>query len=249
MDEPLREKFSCKNLDEPIKVLMNETSNQFEPDNQFGEILLKRNRPHCIFTINWSRQKSAPFGVSFYNIDSSFVQKKKNLGDWLNFLFPLLFIQDAWFAHFSLEEEANYKNRLDWTIPKNVKEPHFTPGAYVESYFGTKLQENIPGVYWGNYFGPFYVKFLGEKKFQDLPFVQKIEFENGGVFFTSAETPFDWNSKNCLNLQRRIMHHLGKDYFFDMEYLRRETEEKLGKGNIWNPSQLLPKVEVPDFPF
>ena len=82
---------------------------------------------------------------------------------------------------------------------------------------GVKLEEGIPGVFWGNYFGPFYVDWFGREKFDDLPCVEKRWLDSGGIFFTTAATPFEWNTPAARQMQQAVKDHLGREAFFDSE--------------------------------
>lgn len=246
--EPVRLPFSKENMEGAIAALVNERQNQAYPQDSHGRILLKRNKkPHCLYISEWSRIRLNPFGHSFYHIEERYIKSPANLAQWIRYSLSLLPVHEAWFASLSLDAEKAAKNQLEWIIPNNAG-PGFVPGTQALGFFG-KLHESIPGVYYGNYFGPFYVEWFGREKFENLPCVEKRILPTGGVFFTTAETPWDWDTPQCCQLQRQVVEHLGADVFFDMERLRHEVAEKLGKGNISDPTQLVPRCRVPEFPF
>ncbi|MDA8233951.1 MAG: hypothetical protein M0Z31_03930 [Clostridia bacterium] len=246
--EPIRKPFSRENMEGAIEALLNEQGNEFEPDTPNGMVLLKRTKkPKCYYSAEWSRYKHFPFEVSCYSIEVNYVKKPSNLEKWLDLNNKLINIHEAWFASITLFKEEMWKNRLIYVVPKGAKDE--IPGSEVQSFVGTKLNEGIPGIYWGNYFNKFYVDWLGREKFETLPCIRKEYFPDGSVFFTTAEYPWDWDTEECRKLQRQVMEHLGKEAFFDMETFRQTVKEKLGKNGITDPEKLLPKVKTPKFPF
>ena len=114
---------------------------------------------------------------------------------------------------------------------------------------GVELERGIPGVYWGNYFGPFYVDWFGRKKIEELPCVEKRWLDSGGIFFTTAPTPFDWNSPVARQIQQAVKEHLGEDAFYDFETVRSCVRELEPMPNRIEPEQFQTPRRVPDFPF
>lgn len=247
--EPIRSAFSPDNMEGAIAALLNEERNRRYPDDPSGMVLLKRTGPpKSLYYVDWSGMKAAPFGVSFYDVEAQFVRDTNMLEQWAQFSFSLFATHDAWFAYMAIDEEKAQKTRFIWTVPKNAPRG-WTPGTKAEGFFGAKLQRGIPGVFWGNYFGSFYVEWFGREKFETLPCVEKRELPTGGLFFTTAPTPWDWDKPEYHRLQRQVMEHLGADAFFDMEAFRERVQRELGKGGIYEPGQLLPRCRVPEFPF
>ena len=114
---------------------------------------------------------------------------------------------------------------------------------------GVKLEEGIPGVFWGNYFGPFYVDWFGRGKFDDLPCVEKRWLDTGGIFFTTAATPFDWNTPAARQMQQAAMEHLGRDAFFDSETVFARVRQLEPIPHNFEPEQFQTPRRLPDFPF
>lgn len=240
--EPVRNKFSKDDLEGPIEALINKVGNEFDPENIGGELLMKRTKekPRLWCAPKWERYQYYPFGISSYNIAESYVKNKENLEKWLDYNHKLVEVHNGWFGFIATRDESEYK------IVVRYKRHD---GVVIGASPGTQLGYNIPGVFWGNYFGKFYIDWFGRDKFDTLPRVTKKDLPNGAIFFTTAETPWDWNTEECRRLQRKVMEHLGKDAFFDIEQLRKDVEEKLGKGGITELEQLIPKHRVPEFPF
>ena len=46
---------------------------------------------------------------------------------------------------------------------------------------GANLKLGLPGIYWANFFGPRYVKWFGESKFESLSVSSKEPLPGGGV--------------------------------------------------------------------
>lgn len=247
--EPINLPFGPDKLDSAITALLNQEANRDHPEDPSGQVLLqRRRRPRCLYNIEWSGMRLVPFGQSFYDVEAQYVHHPVQLSQWLEFNFALLALHDAWFAAFALRDEHEWKNKLVWTRPRSLLQ-RLAPARQVESYLGIRLEQNIPGVYWGNYFGPFYVEWLGRERFASLPCVTKRELPTGGIFFTTAPTPFDWQTPACRQLQRQVRQHLGADAFFDMEALRQQVHQHLGKEGITDPEQLIPQHRLPEFPF
>jgi len=105
-------------------------------------------------------------------------------------------------------------------------------------------------VYWGTYFGPFYVDWFGREKFETLPCVERHELPKGGIFFTTAPTPLDWDKPETRAMQRSVMDHLGTEAFFDMQALRAKMAASAEPfAESFDPRELIPACRVPEFPF
>ncbi len=213
----------------------------------FGDVFLERRRcPKYLFHLMWYHN-DAPFHVSGYSIEEKWIASSARLEEWLTFCFSLLPLHETWYGHWALTRETEAKQKLTWRAPQGAR--GHRRGSVLESLFGGELAKGIPGVFWGNYFGPFYVNWYGREKIQSLPCVEKRDLPDGGIFFTTAPTPFDWDKPEWRRLQRQVMVHLGADTFFDMDAFRERVRRELGSPGIDDPAQLLPKCCVPEFPF
>jgi len=208
----------------------------------------RRKRPKSFFHVEWIRGPTIPFSTPFYHVDAEYMKNPARLTAWLDFCWPLLGLHDAWFAAICLRREWEDHNCL---VYKQRELPNW-PDGYVmrQGGIGATLEEGIPGVYWGTYFGPFYVDWFGREKFETLPCVEKQELPTGGIFFTTAPTPFDWDKPETRAMQRAVMDHLGADAFFDMQALRAKMAE-IGEPfpESFDPLKLIPPHRVPEFPF
>jgi len=159
----------------------------------------------------------------------------------------MLKLHDAWYAAFALSAEKHEKNFLHWYIQHpHARNPE--KGVETAGAVGVALHEGIPGVYWGNYFGPFYVDWFGREKFERLPCVEKHWLDTGGIFFTTAPTPFDWDTSDTRQLQKTVKQHLGVDAFFDINIVRQLLAELGPIPEHLRPDDLQPR-RVPEFPF
>ena len=247
--EPIRQQFDKNDLRGPVAVLENQEDNKLHPEDPRGGILLsRRRRPRCSFNIEWSGIRLEPITASFYNVEEEYVHEPARLAQWLDFSLSLFIAQDAWYGAIALDEEHQRKHKLVYSMPASAP-PVWSPGATVETYVGTKLYENIPGVYWGNYFGPFYVEWLGRHRFSTVPCVDKRWLPNGGVFITTASLPSEWSHPAAQTLQGQLREHLGADAFFDIEEVRRTFLQRLGKDSVFEPNQIIGRCRLPEFPF
>lgn len=247
---PLRKRFIRDNLAEAISLLVNRGGQESMLGTTRGEVWMERRKRPRMSTcrIEWIRGPTIPFSKPFYHVDAEYMQKPAHLTAWLDFCWPLLELHDAWFAAICLRREWQDHNCL---VYRQRELPNW-PDGYVrrQSGIGTSLREGIPGVYWGTYFGPFYVEWFGQEKFETLPCVEKRELPTGGIFFTTASTPFDWNEPETRAMQRAVMNRLGVEAFFDMQTLRAKMaamEEPLPED--FDAHNLIPPHRVPKFPF
>lgn len=246
---PLRKHFTKENLSGAISLLVNRTGQEANPDKPNGEIWIERRRRPKMSTcrIEWIRGPHTPFSKSFYYIEREYIKDTNHLEAWLGFCWPLLGFHGAWFAAVCLDSEWEDHNVLTY---KKRRLPDWPDGYKVQHGTGTELQKGVPGVYWGTYFGPFYVDWFGQEKFETLPCIDKQELPTGGIFFTTAPTPFDWDKPETRAMQRAVMDHLGADTFFDVQALRIKMAA-IGEPftESFDPRELIPACRVPEFPF
>ena len=204
--------------------------------------------PSCVFIADFGLLLYEPFSMSNYRTEVSFVRMPSGLEEWLKFGSGLLYRHQAWYAAFHLSEEWQAKNWLAWrALYSNVRERR--EALERKATIGFRLERGIPGVYWGNYFGPFYVDWLGREKFDDLPCVEKRWLETGGIFFTTAPTPFDWNTPDARQMQQSVKEHLGADAFFDFETVCARVRQLEPIPHNVEPVQFQSPRRLPDFPF
>ncbi|MEW6179166.1 MAG: hypothetical protein AB1522_04485 [Chloroflexota bacterium] len=252
--EPFRTPFSLSNLLPAIGMLVNKEKQRLTPDMPSGDIfLVHKKKPRCTYRIEWSRGPHTPFGKSSCYVEAAYVRDPKHLTGWLAFCFKLLELLDAWYAQFFLDEELEHKDVVIWQTPPR---PGFPEGIQREEFVSRPWihEDGLPGVYWGNYLGPFYVDWFGREKFETLPCVHKQWLDTGGIFFTIAPTPFDWNNPAAKQLEREVRQHLGADAFFDIEPVRARIEELRQSMGGFLPDNfdlrtLVPPCRKPEFPF
>jgi len=247
---PLRKRFVRDNLPEAVSLLANRGGSEGMFGTTRGEVWMERRKQPKMSTchIEWVRGPTIPFSRPFYHVNGEYIQKPTHLAAWLDFCWPLLELHNAWFAAICLDGEWNDHNCL---VYRQRELPDW-PDGYVmqQGGIGANLQKGIPGVYWGTYFGSFYVDWFGREKFETLPCVEKRELPSGGIFFTTAPTPFGWNEPEARAMQRAVMDHLGADAFFDMQALRAKMsaiDEPVPED--FDARNLVPPHRVPEFPF
>ncbi len=218
-------------------------------ERPWSECIFERSRyPSCKFIVIFGLSPSEPFSISNYRTEERFVRKAVGLEDWLDFASGLLYRHQAWYAAFYLSEEWHAKNYLAWRALYSIvcdRKETLERKAVV----GSELEKCVPGVYWGNYFGPFYVDWFGREKFEDLPCVEKLWLDGGGIFFTTASTPFDWNTNEARQLQQAVKEHLGQNAFFDCETVLARVRQLEPIPRYMEPEQFQSPRRLPDFPF
>ncbi len=246
--EPLH-RLTSDRMEQAIAMVVNRAGQELDSERVFSMVLFeRRRRPRCSYTLEWSKLPHEAFATSGYIIDEEFVREQGQLVRWLDFAFGLLSFHQAWYALLALGVETHKKNFLVWrTQHPRAKDP--VRGVTTMRGVGVKLEKGIPGIYWGNYFGPFYVDWFGREKFETLPCVEKRWLDTGGIFFTTAPTPFDWDTPQARQLQQEVKKHLGADAFFDMETVRWLIRELEPIPEAMKPEQFQPPRRLPEFPF
>lgn len=246
--EPLR-RLTPDRVEKAISLIVSRAEQERDPDRVQSLTLFEcSRRPRCNYYVSWARLPHRAFEISGYQVEDDFVRHVENLAGWLDFVFGLLHLHEAWYALFALGVETHEKNFLTWR-KQHPRAVDPAKGIVKESGAGLELTEGIPGVYWGNYLGPFYVKWFGRDRFDSLPCVEKRWLDTGGIFFTTAPTPFDWDTSEARQLQQAIKKHLGTDAFFDIETVRQVLTELEPMPERIKPEQLQPPRRVPEFPF
>jgi hypothetical protein len=245
---PVRNPFDDNSLNDASTLLANLPKQKLTPDTPSGDIFLERRKtPKSRYRVEWSRGPNTVISKSSYIVDAMFLQQEGQLNKWLSFMLPLLEIHEALFAAFYLDAEWEDHNVLRY---KTWRLPDWPNGYERVGGGGTNLFEGLPGIYWGTYFGPFYVNWFGREKFDDLTVVMRKNLPGGGIFFTTADTPFEWDAPETRARQEAIKHRLGKDAFFDIATLRAEVAKRqqlFPEG--FDPMTLAPKAQVPEIPF
>ena len=247
--EPLR-RLTPERVEQAVAFIVNRAGQERNPERVFSHVIFARKRrPSCSFSVRWDWLPHVAFTPSWYKIEDEFVQMTECLNEWLSFTVGLLDRHDAWYARYALDEERHTNNFLEWRTTGGCAPSSKYRVTGRAGGVGVKLEKGIPGVYWGNYFGAFYVDWLGREKFKELPCVEKRWLDNGGIFFTTAPTPFDWNTPAARQLQQSVKEHLGEDAFYDYETVRACVRELEPLPDRVEPEQFQTPRRVPDFPF
>lgn len=213
-----------------------------------GCIFERSRYPSCNFIVDFGLSLYQPFSISNYRTEERFVRKPEGLEEWLDFVGGLLYRHQAWYAAFHLSEEWHAKNYLAWRALYSTVQDR-KEALERKASIGPRLEKGIPGIYWGNYFGPFFVDWFGREKFGDLPCVEKRWLDSGGIFFTTASTPFDWNTNEARQVQQAVKEHLGQNAFFDCETVLASVRQLEPIPRYMEPEQFQSPRRVPDFPF
>jgi hypothetical protein len=246
--DPLR-RLTAKTLDKAVSLIINRIGQELDPERVRSDVFFERTRsPRCSYRVAWEHLPHVAFMRNWCDVEQDYVRQPERLSEWIEFSFGLLELQQAWYARFALGVEQYAKNVMSWwTQYPRARDPE--KGVENEGGVGVELEKGIPGVYWGNYFGPFYVEWFGREKFKTLPCVEKRWLDTGGVFFTTASTPFDWDAPEARQLQQAVKEHLGADAFFDIETVRQVLAELEPIPEYMKPDQFQPPRRVPEFPF
>lgn len=243
--EPLR-KFALADIHRASEILANEAGQKLKPNRIYSSLIFQRRKhePKISYYLEWSDLPHRPFDRNSVKIGGEILLQKDRFVKWQSFLMDLCVTFESWYAYCGLEEEMNQKHLLNWYVKEQS-------GIKVETHRGAgyDLYEGIPGVYWGNYFGPFLVSWFGREKFLDLPCYALHWLDTGGVFFTTAEFPDQWNTPRSLAYQEAIKAHLGRDYFFDIMVVKRVLDALHAIPHNIKPEQLQGNRKAPVYPF
>jgi hypothetical protein len=91
---------------------------------------------------------------------------------------------------------------------KNV----FNEGGRVEA-IGLDVSRALPGVYWLNYFGSTYCELIGRDRLLSAP-AHEVKEVGAGVLLMVQPDPLAWETPEYREAERRVLEHLGPQYFF-----------------------------------
>ena len=250
--EPIKKPFDAANVAEAAESFANFAGMQkTKPQEKWaGLLLLKKTKtPKSSFYLEWNHYQHRPFNICYFDVDAQWVNTQEHQEVLLRFSDELYAnLGGYWYANIATDEEREEKRKLKWFRP-DKEQPN---GGYViEETPGIFLEKGIPGIFWGNYFGPFYVDWFGREKFNTLPCSYKKEMPDGGIFFTIVPTPERWNTEEAREMESRIRNHLGVDAFFDLHSLRERLALAIASGiEVTNdlPKSLTQTCRVPMLP-
>jgi hypothetical protein len=87
---------------------------------------------------------------------------------------------------------------------------------------GVRLSKSLPGLYWLNYFGPPYVRLIGEERLLTTP-APDVRRAGDGVFLALDTDPANWKLPTYHEKERDAIDHIGREFFFSREQPERET--------------------------
>jgi hypothetical protein len=78
---------------------------------------------------------------------------------------------------------------------------------------GVRLAEGLPGLYWLNFFGKPYVRFIGEDRLLSAP-AYEVKKVGNGVLIALNDSPLSWQSADYNEREINTINHIGRDLFF-----------------------------------
>lgn len=88
---------------------------------------------------------------------------------------------------------------------------------------GNRLDQCLPGIYWITVFGPRYIEWFGESKFERLSAFLTERMEDGGRFVMARSGILPYNESQVISIEKKIIKQLGKKAFFDNRHPDRKT--------------------------
>lgn len=88
---------------------------------------------------------------------------------------------------------------------------------------GLDASKCLPGFYWGNYFGDYLCKHIGESRLLEVPSCRSKKLQYG-VLVTNELPPDSWNEPNFIHNENLAMDHIGRQLFYEKG---KELTEKL----------------------
>lgn len=216
--EPLR-KLTSKHRSE-VETFLSSGNERLTSRKRYDVIFERKSAPSCQIWIECGREDSAEFFQTSCTLDIAQETEAPYLANWLTHLLNICQIQSAWYAYIALNVEYLQQNTIRYK--GRFRNGHIKAA---ESVVGVDLIKHIPGLYWGNYFGPAYVEWFGADTFKQLPSASLKWLDNGAVFFTLAEHPNSWASATYQQTVRTCRTMLGTDAFFDKERLQARLAE------------------------
>jgi hypothetical protein len=243
--KPYQKLNSEEDIEKAVDAIVNEGGMKCDANKVITWMNFHRKKNvRCNYKIAWQNLIHDPFSMSVYSIDEEYIKDKNNFDEWIKFAFNLIEFHEAWYANFALIKELYDKHQVAY------KTTYGDIALKSLSMVGRRrLDKAIPGIYWGNYFGPFYTDWLIGNKLDNFPNISAEWYENGGVFFTTSQSPFDWDKPETRRLQEQIKQHLGETAFCDIEAVRKACEDAGGVPHGFRIESLQSPRKVPNFPF
>jgi hypothetical protein len=151
------------------------------------EINIAYEKRHLVFLISESRQDEYKYLQLWFELS----WKRSEYGDLTHQQLYAYSEDTALFIQKKLHREFYAQRFLNvGTQMYNVLQPEFGWMERCPSRGYTKLQDvgslKIPHIYWANFFGPSYVKKVGEEFLMDAPGWKKDSLDDGGILYVLA---------------------------------------------------------------
>jgi hypothetical protein len=88
---------------------------------------------------------------------------------------------------------------------------------------GPNLKYALPGIYWANFFGPVYAKWLGDEKFESMETFHKEKLPDGGWLLVTRPNVLEYEGAALRMHETEIIHVLGREAFFEIDDPDKET--------------------------
>lgn len=87
---------------------------------------------------------------------------------------------------------------------------------------GVDASKCLPGLYWLNFFGKPYCDLMGRDRLLSAPAAEVHEVDDG-VLLRLSDNPRKWDSPEYKAVERRVLDHIGPQYFFSREQPNKKT--------------------------
>lgn len=94
---------------------------------------------------------------------------------------------------------------------------------YGNTIVPVRLGKGLPGVFWANFFGPSYVKLIGEHELMSAPCEHVRKLSDGGVLIVTTRSPLKPSTYANRLKRDAVRSHLGEKYFYHWD---RPTESR-----------------------
>lgn len=150
------------------------------------------------------------------------VLKHKSLEEFRQFFLDLCAVTEADYGFLTMEEDHKQKNFL---VTKTDTETR-------TRFVGNNLEVCLPGIYFGNYFGPLYVDFFGAERLQSTPCYYRTPLPEG-AWYVQVSDDLDYHkTEKGKAATDAALDYLGRDTFFDIrDPMRRCTVPEYVKAN------------------
>jgi len=135
------------------------------------------------------------------------------------------------------DEEFDNQHRVDM----NDVEAILQHGAII----GVGYKESLPGVYWGNLFGPPVTQWIGEDRLRTCPCHEHRELAPGYHLIIAYPDVFAHDTPEAMSAKDAIREHLGVERFFDRRFPHRQTTPPpLDWSELYRPPPTIDPAEA-----